>query len=389
MLWKYWNLLETGSWDSQCIRRSGDADTVQGAWSGFLNLFYGWSWTWVNLCLFACASCWVLIKPLLLPFPHRSLPCQLSTLPAGKRWNLISIVTFKATKLQSHVGVANWIDVLSLKIRWLMRKTPKQMKKRIFSYSFLDPLLFEEEMRKSKANRLKKNALEAQTRRMRTKPWTRWSSCWSCKARPAGRGCRRSRWRTRCWEPCGGTRGTDGSSAAAAKRCTSSARSSQNSTAHCSATRRSMPRCAPRRRRIQSWRSTATSTRSSVCGCSRRASSGGDGTVEGWDKTVRSVVLTWSHLNSTAAIFLTDCFLTANVFPTSFFLFWWISATLEGYFREVGDLCELHNDFVKFGWMLILPHIVSLIQVLMDDSIFALTPGHFYPQSVEVSQSCL
>ena len=30
-------------------------------------------------------------------------------------------------------------------------------------------------------------------------------------------------------------------------------------------------------------------------------------TVEGWDKTVRSVVLTWSHLNSTPAILLTDC----------------------------------------------------------------------------------
>ena len=26
---------------TQCIRRSGDADTVQGAWSGFLNSFYG------------------------------------------------------------------------------------------------------------------------------------------------------------------------------------------------------------------------------------------------------------------------------------------------------------------------------------------------------------
>ena len=58
-------------------------------------------------------------KRLLLPFPHRSVPCyhfsvpsQLSTLPAGERWNVISIVTFKATKLQSHVGVANWIDVL-------------------------------------------------------------------------------------------------------------------------------------------------------------------------------------------------------------------------------------------------------------------------------------
>ena len=24
------NLLETGSWDSQCIRRSGDTDAVQG-----------------------------------------------------------------------------------------------------------------------------------------------------------------------------------------------------------------------------------------------------------------------------------------------------------------------------------------------------------------------
>ena len=79
------NLLETGSWDSQCIRRSGHADTVQGAWSGFLNLFYGWGWTSVNLCLFACASCWVLTKPLLLPFPHRSVPCRLSISRAGEQ----------------------------------------------------------------------------------------------------------------------------------------------------------------------------------------------------------------------------------------------------------------------------------------------------------------
>ena len=31
---------------------------------------------------------------------------------------------------------------------------------------------------------------------------------------------------------------------------------------------------------------STAATRSSASGCSRRASSGGDGTVEGWDKTV-------------------------------------------------------------------------------------------------------
>ena len=99
---------------TQCTRRSGHAATVQGAWSGFLNLFYGWSWISVNLCLFACASCWVLTKPLLLPFPHRSVPCQLSILRAGKRWNVISIVTFKATKLHP-CRRRKWIEMFFLK----------------------------------------------------------------------------------------------------------------------------------------------------------------------------------------------------------------------------------------------------------------------------------
>ena len=49
----------------------------------------------------------------------------------------------------------------------------------------------------------------------------------------------------------------------------------------------------------------------------------------------------------------TDLFLLfhleAKYDSNQFFLFWWISATLEGHFREVGDLCELHNNFVKFG----------------------------------------
>ena len=39
-------------------------------------------------------------KRLLLPFPHRSLPCQLSIMTAGERWNVISMSISKATRLQ-------------------------------------------------------------------------------------------------------------------------------------------------------------------------------------------------------------------------------------------------------------------------------------------------
>ena len=72
-----------------------------------------------------------------------------------------------------------------------------------------------------------------------------------------------------------------------------------------------------------------------------------------------------------------------------FFLFWWISATLEGHFREVGDHCELHNNFVKFG---INAHFASY-RLFNPGSHgrfhFCSYTGHSSPQSVEVLQSCL
>ena len=66
---------------------------------------------------------------------------------------------------------------------------------------------------------------------------------------------------------------------------------------------------------------------------------------------------------------------------------------------EVGDLCKLHNNwFVKFGpWFAISPHIVSLLDILMESCCerwmpitfqHALTPSHsYYPHSVKVLKS--
>ena len=125
-----------------------------------------------------------------------------------------------------------------------------------------------------------KNAPEAKTRRLRGRPWERCGTWW-CASRTAGRVCRRSPRRTRCWEPCGGTRKTETSRASAAMRCTSSAGISPNSASRCSATPPSMPRCAPRRRWRHGWRGPTSTQSNSVCGCSRRASSGGDGCLRG------------------------------------------------------------------------------------------------------------
>ena len=159
---------------------------------------------------------------------------------------------------------------------WRWAKQPPKMKNMIFSKSnrFAKRHTFEVDLSKRR---------EAHTRTLRTKPRAVWTTCWPAQSPGTSPICRRSPWRTRCWGFCGGTRGTDGSRTAAAKRCTASARSSQNSAPHCSETRRSMRRCAPRRRRIQAWRRrTASGTRtSSVSGCSRRASSGGDGCLWG------------------------------------------------------------------------------------------------------------
>ena len=161
---------------------------------------------------------------------------------------------------------------------WRWAKQPQKMKNMIFSKSnsnrFAKRHTFEVDLSKRR---------EAHTRTLRTKPRAVWTTCWPAQSPGTSPICRRSPWRTRCWGFCSGTRGTDGSRTAAAKRCTASARSSQNSAPHCSATPLSTPRCAPRRRRIQAWRRrTASGTRkSSVSGCSRRASSGGDGCLWG------------------------------------------------------------------------------------------------------------
>ena len=151
----------------------------------------------------------------------------------------------------------------------------------------------------------------------------RCEGCVRCRERAAQPGarlaprrdgsCRRSPWRTRCWDLCGGIRRIKRSRAAAALRCTSSAGDSGHSAPRCSETPPSTRRCAPRRRWSQTWR-TGTGTRSSARGCGRRASSGGDGCLRGGggiraNGGSRKVPIfgNKSHLNSTTAIFLTDC----------------------------------------------------------------------------------
>ena len=168
----------------------------------------------------------------------------------------------------------------------LMRKTPKQMKKRIFFEIFYEKttqIRVDLSKRREKQKRIEKTPREAKTRRLRTKPGTRWATC-CCKARTS-RVCRRSPRRTRCWAPCGGTRGTKESSGAAAMRCTASARSSRRCPMCCCGTPPSWRRCAPRRRCGQTWSSTTGTRRSSASGCSRRASSGGGVGREGRSHT--------------------------------------------------------------------------------------------------------
>ena len=283
-----------------------------------------------------------------------------------------------------------------------MRKTSKKhrsqtiCKRHKLEVDFSDPV-----RRKSESQKRH----EVQMRRLRAMP--RESCATWCKARTATwRVCRRSPWRTRCWDLCGGIRRIKRSRAAAALRCTSSAGDSGHSAPRCSETPPSTRRCAPRRRWSQTWR-TGTGTRSSARGCGRRASSGGDGCLRGGggiraNGGSRKVPIfgNKSHLNSTTAIFLTDCccsrfglytfvaswrltevqcdIVPKYVFkrkktnsietPNSIIFHWSFSPfQLERdsrinrflFFRplwrrtnlgEVGDLCKLHNNcFVKFG----------------------------------------
>ena len=127
----------------------------------------------------------------------------------------------KATKLQTHVGVANWIDVfLGCFLRWFVLSYDVFV---MFFFFGVVLLIF-------------KDALEAKTRTLRTKPRWRCAAC-CCKARLGTSPiCRRSLQRTRCWAPCGGTRSTNSSRATAAVRCARSTWSSQNSAPHCSET---------------------------------------------------------------------------------------------------------------------------------------------------------
>ena len=75
--------------------------------------------------------------------------------------------------------------------------------------------------------------------------------------------------------------------------------------------------------------------------------------------------------------------------PTSFFFFGEFRPLWRGTSEKLETTANCTTILSSLASMPILPHIVSLIQVLMDDSIFALTPGHSSPQSVEVLQSCL
>ena len=181
--------------------------------------------------------------------------------------------TMSAWQIESMFCWGCFLVVWSLKIRWF-ELCRIDLKKSICKNQM-----------KTKDWREKRH--EAQTRRLRGEPRTRCATC-RCKARlGTWRACSRSLWRTRCSEPCGGTRSTEVSQRC--KRCTRSAGSSQNSAPHCGATPPSMPRCAPRQRCVQSWRTATGTRRNSVCGCSRRASSGGDGCSRGGPR--RSVVM--------------------------------------------------------------------------------------------------
>ena len=124
---------------------------------------------------------------------------------------------------------------------------------------------------------------EAPTGRLRTKPRTRCASCCATGTRPPGAPCRRSVWRRHSSVPCGGTRGTDPCSGAAALRCTNSAVASRRCAVRCSRTRRSSQRCSARRRWIQTWRRMTGSRRSSASGCGRASANAGRAPVEGWD----------------------------------------------------------------------------------------------------------
>ena len=153
----------------------------------------------------------------------------------------------------------------------LMRKSPQKMKNRQTTH-------FADDAKKKTVEKRH----EAQIGSMRGKPRMRCAACCTMKARPSGRLCRRSPRRMRCWEPCGGTRGTKPSSSKAALRCTASAGSLGHSPAPCSGTPPSTPRCTPR----PSMSAESGARRSSVCGCSRRASSGGT-VLEGEDSRTK------------------------------------------------------------------------------------------------------
>ena len=165
--------------------------------------------------------------------------------------------------------------VLSLKMRdWWQKTLKTEWKRKKIEGRFDDFRLSIKKLVECRATP------EAPTRTLRTEPRTRWAACCT-STRPPGAPCRRSPRRRHSSVPCGGTRGTEASSMAAATRCTaSSARSSRRCAARCSGTRRSSRRCGARRRWRHTWRTGAV-TRSSASGCGRASANAGRAPLEG------------------------------------------------------------------------------------------------------------
>ncbi len=112
---------------------------------------------------------------------------------------------------------------------------------------------------------------EAPTRTLRGKPRAR---CGTCCTRATAPVCRRSVWRRHSSVPCGGIRGTETSSSAAALRWAASAFASRRCGPRCGGTHPSSQRCSRRRRWRHTWR-RKTGTRSSAYGCGRASTNAG------------------------------------------------------------------------------------------------------------------